>query len=313
MRLGLLNVRKGVMQWLLPPLRLLPPRTALRLVSALGRAEYALNPPMRRRYIAALSRGARHFGVAWDVHSLGGALAGNHLRWRARDLLLDGLSNAEAAPLFHIEGREHLDTALAKGRGVVLLFNHFGAFLMPAHWLIREGYPLRWFTERPRHVSKLVRRSFQTDGPLGQKKLFMSRKDGPAEGGIAIRSALRILRAGMIVQVAGDVRWTGPRTAPARFLGRTYTFTTTWITLAARTGAEVVPTFGIMDRDGTYRLEFLPAFTIPAEVVQTGDFSPWVQSYLHAIEERIRRYPDNSSDYLFWAESNDYAVDATTG
>lgn len=309
MWLGFLNVRKGVLQALLPALRCLPPRTAARLVGGLGRAEYALNKPMRERFDAALKRGAQHFGCHWNVPALASDLAAIHLRWRVRDLLLDGRSNDRVAPLFHVQGRDALDSAFAQGKGVLLLFNHFGPFLMPAHWLVREGYPLRWFTERPRHISKMVERTFEADGPFGQRRLFMSRAAGPAEGGSAIRRAVRILKAGMIVQIAGDVRGTGPRTAQAQFLGRTYTFTTTWVTLAALTGSPVLPTFSRMDHEGNYHLEFLPSYTIPAEVTRTGQFSPWVQSYLDAIEERVQRHPDNSGDYLFWADSSEYVAD----
>jgi KDO2-lipid IV(A) lauroyltransferase len=246
------------------------------------------------------------------MSALGSDLAANHLRWRARDLLLDGLSNQEAAPMFNVEGREALDAAFAQGKGVLLLFNHFGPFLMPAHWLVREGYPLRWLTERPRHISKLVERTFESDGPFGQRRLFMSRKAGVAEGGSSIRRAVRILKAGMIVQIAGDVRGSGPRTAPGMFLGQSYTFTTTWLTLAALAGSSVVPAFSWIEPDGTYHLEFLPAFSIPSDTPKKSDFAPWVQRYLDAIEERVKRHPANSGDYLFWAETNDYLAPATS-
>jgi predicted LPLAT superfamily acyltransferase len=313
MWLGFLNVRRGVLQFLLPALRLLPPRVASHVVAGLGRAEYLVNRPLKNRFVAALERGAQHFGCRWDVPALGSDLAANHLRWRTRDLLLDGLTNEEVAPFFAIEGREALDSTFAQGEGILLLFNHFGPFLMPAHWLVREGYPLRWFTERPRHISRLVERTFEADGPLGQRKLFMSRKAGTSEGGTAIRRAMRILKAGMIVQIAGDVRGTGPRTATARFLGRTYTFTTTWISLAAHTGSPVVPTFSRIDQDGTYHIEFLPSFRVPEHVAKTGDFSPWIQSYLDTIEDRVRQHPDNSGDYFFWAESSDYVAGPAAG
>jgi KDO2-lipid IV(A) lauroyltransferase len=248
---------------------------------------------------------ADRLGCRWDITAVGRDLAGNNLRWRARDLLLDGLPNETVAPLFQVHGRKELDTALEEGRGVLLLFNHFGAFLMPAHWLVREDYPLRWFTERPRNISKLVQDTFETDGPLGQQKLFMSRAAGPNEGGMAIRRAVRILQSGMIVQVAGDVRGTGPRTAPARFLGHTFSFTTTWIHLAAVSGAAVVPVFAVMADDGTYRIEFQPAFHVAPDAMRGGEPSRWVQSYLDLIEQHVRKHPSNSSDYFFWDEMAD--------
>jgi phosphatidylinositol dimannoside acyltransferase len=310
MWVSFLNVRKGMLQVLLPGLRLMPPKTASRLVGSMGRTEYHLNRPLKHRFDAALERGATHFGSHWNVSALGGDLAANHLRWRARDLLLDGRSNAKVMPVFTVENRESLDSAFALGKGVIFLGSHFGPFLIPAHWMVREGYPLRWFSERPRNISKMIERTFEADGPFGQQRLFMSRAAGPAEGGTAIRRAVRILKAGMIVQLAGDVRATGPRTAPGRLLGRTYTFTTTWITLAALTGSPVVPTFCRMEPDGSYHLEFLPAYTVPPEIAKQGDFSPWIQNYLDTIEERIERHPANSGDYLFWAESGDYIAES---
>jgi phosphatidylinositol dimannoside acyltransferase len=309
MRLGLLNSRKGPLQVLLPGLRLLPPRAASRVVAGLGRSELLWNVPLRRRFESALARGAAHFGCDWDVPALAYELAGNLLRWRVRDLLFDGLPDGRVEPLLVAQGREHLDAARAEGRGVILLFNHFGAFLMPAHWLVRHGYPLRWLTERPRNISRLLARDFQDDGPLGQRKLFMSRK-GDTEGATSVLRAVRILKQGLVVQVAGDVRWSGPHTAPARFLGRTYTFSTTWVKLAAMTGAPLVPAFGLMVPDGSYRVEFHPPFRVPAGDPKAGRSSRWLQACLDLIEDRVRHHPANSSDYFFWSESDDYLADA---
>src|SRR5437763_6841171 len=87
LRLGWLNARKGVLQVLLPSLRLLPPRVALKGVSGLGQAQHALNPGLRHRYDVAVTRAAAHFGGDWDARAVGRRLAGNLLRWRVRDRL----------------------------------------------------------------------------------------------------------------------------------------------------------------------------------------------------------------------------------
>jgi KDO2-lipid IV(A) lauroyltransferase len=297
-----LNIRKGLLRMILPVLRALPPRIATRFVAGIGRAEYQMLPGFRIRLDQAVERGGHHLGCRWDVPAVGRELAGNQIRWRARDLLLDGLPDRRVAPLFSVEGRGALDEALSQRKGVILLGNHFGAHLMPAHWLLREGYPLRLFMERPRHVSRFLAREFDSDGPLGQRKLFISRKADPAEAAGSILRAARILGAGMIVNLAGDVRWTGPHTAPATFLGREYTFSATWVTLAALTGAPVVPVFSRMAGDGMYHLEFLPAFQVPSDAQRPERASPWVQSCLDAVAERVKLDPANSNDYFFWAE-----------
>ena len=183
---------------------------------------------------------------------------------------------------------------------MILLGNHFGAHLLPAHWLYREGYPLRLYMERPRHVSRFMMSHFDDDGPLGQKKLFISRRGDACDAASSILRATRALRSGLIMHLAGDVRWTGPHSAPARFLGTNYTFSTTWLTLAAMTGATVVPVFCGVHPDAGYRLEFTPAFTVPADQARGAAAIPWVQGVLDAIEDRIRLDPVNSNDYFFW-------------
>lgn len=300
-----LNLRKALLRLILPALRALPPRAATRIVVGIGRAEYAMGRSLRLRFDRAVSRGAEHFGERWDVPALGRELAGNQIRWRTRDQLLDGHSDEAVAGLFSVSGREHLDAATARGEGVILLGNHFGAHLMPAHWLVRHGYNLRLFMERPNHVSKYLKRGFETDGPLGQKRLFISRKADPNESAGTLLRAGRVLKAGMAVLIAGDVRWIGQNTAEATFLGRAHRFSATWATLSALTGAPVVPVFCRMTTDGGHHLEFLPEFRVPAEAAREGCLAPYIQQYLGLIEERVRLSPGNSNDYFFWDDPDD--------
>ncbi len=300
-----LNIRKGLLRMVLPAVRKLPPAAASGFVTGIGRAEYAMGKALRIRFDQAVSRGAAYFHATWDVSQVGRDLAGNQIRWRTRDQLLDGLSDATVDSLFEVQGREWLEEARSQNRGVILLGNHFGAHLMPAHWLVRKGYPLRLFMEKPHHISNFLGKQFDTDGPLGQKKLFISRKADPAEAAGAILRAGRVLKAGMIVLIAGDVRWSGPHTAPANFLGTNYRFSSTWVTLAAMTRAPVVPVFCRMGQEGRHHLEFLPPFTVPLQANSEGGTVPWVRECLERIEQRVKLHPENSNDYFFWDDEDD--------
>ena len=297
-----LNIRKALLRIILPAVRKLPPKVASRFVAGIGRTEYAMGKTLRIRFDQAVSRGATYFGAPWDVRSVGRSLAGNQIRWRTRDQLLDGLTGDTVASLFEVAGHEHIDAAKAEGKGVILLANHYGGHLMPAHWLVREGYPLRLFMEKPHHVSKMLAKEFETDGPLGQKKLFISRKANPTEAAGSILRAGRVLKAGMVVMIASDVRWETGITAEASFLGQTYRFSATWVSLAALTGAPVVPVFCRMEADGAHHLEFLPSFHVPKDGGKPGRVAEFVQPCLTAIEERVRLHPENSNEYLFWDE-----------
>ncbi len=298
-----LNLRKGLLGIVLPLLRRLPPRLASELVAGIGRTEYARLKGVRHRVDAAVLQASHHFGQTWDIPTVGRELAGNQIRWRTRDRLLDGLADEHVAPLFTVVGRERLDAALAGGRGVILLCNHFGSHMMPAHWLMRERFPLRLYMERPRHISKYLAQQFDTDGPTGQRKLFISRKATPAEGASSVMRAARVLKSGMVLMIAGDVRWSGPQTAPAVFLGRRYTFSNTWVKLAALSAAPIVPVFCRIADDGAYHLEFRESYVIPGNQAGPDEAAGWVQSFLKTVEAEVEQFPENSGEYFFWTEA----------
>jgi phosphatidylinositol dimannoside acyltransferase len=294
------GLQRHALKVLMPLLRRVPAPVSAVVIDGLGWINYKLVPGNMEIYERAVRRGREETGEDWDDRVVARRLASGLVHWRSRDRLLDGLTDEQALRRFDVEGRDHLDLAYAQKRGVILLGNHFGSHLHPSHWLYREGYPLRLFMERPRHISKYMTGQFQSDGSLGQEKLFISRRSTPTEAAASILRAMRILNAGMVLQIAGDVRWQGTHTAPAHFLGSTYLFSTTWVILAAMTGAPVVPTFCRPDGRGHYVLEFLPSFRVPAEAPRNGQDARYVQRALDAIAEQVRRHPDQSNDYFTW-------------
>jgi KDO2-lipid IV(A) lauroyltransferase len=296
----LLNVRKYLIRRILPVLRLFPLPLASRMVAGIGRTEYRLMSGLRAAYQEAVGRAQEVLGCRWDIPTVSLELAGNQVWWRTRDLLLDGVDDRRAGPMFAVTGREVLDEALARRRGVILLTSHFGGHLLPAHWLLRQDYPLRFYMERPRHVSKFLERQFDADGPLAQGKLFISRKGDATGSAGSILRASRALKAGMILYLAGDVRWTGAHTQVAEFLGRNFRFSATWVHLAALSGAPVVPIFCHMQPEGRYHVEFRPPWHVPAEAVHDGGAAAWVQRFLTMLEEQVRLHPANSNEYFFW-------------
>jgi KDO2-lipid IV(A) lauroyltransferase len=298
-----LNIRKGFLRLWLPMIRSLPLPVASRFVSGIGRMEYRFSHRLRDEFRQAVARGRSLLGCQWDVPAVSRELAGNHVLWRTRDLLLDGVTDDRARAMFAVTGRENLDAAYAEGRGCIVLASHFGAHLLPAHWLFREEFPVRFYMERPRHISRFLSRHFETEGPLGQDKLFISRQGVPADSAGSILRAARTLKAGMLLYLAGDVRWTGQLTEPARFLGRDMRFSTTWVVLAAMTGTPVVMVFCRMQPDGRYHIEFRPAFHVPKDAPEKGETGRWVRHFLELLEDQVRRYPENSNDYFFWGEA----------
>src|SRR5260370_26906257 len=147
-----LNIRKGFLRAVLPVIRSLPLPVASRFVSGIGRMEYRLSKRLRDSFQDAVAQGRSVLDCQWDVPSVSRELAGNHVLWRTRDLLLDGVADGRARGMFTVIGRENLDAAFGLERGCIVLASHFGAHLLPAHWLFRENFPVRFYMERPRHI-----------------------------------------------------------------------------------------------------------------------------------------------------------------
>jgi len=302
------NIRKGFLKRILPFIRWLPLTTASGLLSGFGKLEYRLHKPLRKAFQEAVREASELLECDWDVPQISRELAGNQILWRTRDLLLDGVTDKRAEEMFSVTGRQHLDAALAQGPGCMVLTSHFGAHMLPAHWMYRQNYPVRLYMERPRNISRFMARRFDTEGALSQDKLFISRKGESTDAASSILRAARVLKSGMVLFLAGDVRWSGQMTAPARFLGRTLRFSTTWTHLASMAGSPVVIVHCRIGADRRYHIEFHPPFQVPRDVVQKGQTGYWVQHFMGILEEQIRLHPTNSNDYLFWRESEDQAA-----
>ncbi len=292
-------VHKVVLQVVLPVLRLLPYRLSYKLLGVMGRLDLLVVPNQTRLYEDAVTQGGKRLRRDWDVRQVSRSLARQTYRWRTRDRLLDR-SNAQVAALFEVSGREGLDEALSRGKGVILLANHFGSHVLIAHWMLRQGYPARWFGERPRNISNFLSRQFAIDDTFGQSGLFLSRRGTRADATATILHAARALNAGMVLMLASDVRSSDSKAAHAEFLGQTMAFSTTWVNLAAMTGASVVPAFCRLDESGTHHLEFLEPFEVPPSARRSDCAGEWVRKALASVEERVRDYPEQSNDYFFW-------------
>src|SRR4051812_41170339 len=116
-------VHKVVLQTVLPVLRRLPYRLSIRFLGVMGRLDLIVVPKQSRLYEEAVRDAARRMKCAWDARSVSRSLASQTYRWRTRDLLLDGRPDSAIGPLFEVTGRDRLDAALRRGKGVILLAN----------------------------------------------------------------------------------------------------------------------------------------------------------------------------------------------
>ncbi len=176
----------------------------------------------------------------------------NYARTVLDFLLLDSLVG-ELVASGRISGRPHLEQAVARGRGVLLLTAHFGNWDLGAAVAARLGNRVVAVAEpfgRPA-VDALVRRARERQG---------TRIVGTGPAGA--RAALRALHAGEVVAIVADLA-TGPAVAHVPFFGQAARLPTGPAALAVRTEAAVLIGSVWRAPDGRYRAAIEPALAVP--------------------------------------------------
>lgn len=205
-----------------------------------------------------------------------------------RDFIEIGISMESTPETIRSEialfGREHLERALAKGKGVVGVSAHLGNFFLlgtrlglegyPAQVLIKEAFPGRFAELRARYIEKSRQKMISA----------WSRRQ-------ASRDVVQVLRNNEVAIVVAD-EYRGSDGIPVPFFGRTVLARRGAVTLALRTGAAVLPM--ILTRDAEGRL----TLTIESEIqmVKSGHIEADVRENVLRItqwlERVVRAYPD---------------------
>jgi lauroyl/myristoyl acyltransferase len=281
---------------LLPMLRPLGPARFDLALAALGHLQARAWPGRRRELRSALARVAAALGTEWDMTGTLEALEVNVLRFLARDYMLDGTSDEAFFGRFDVAGCEHLEMALAAGRGVILVGCHLGNHLSAMHWMYRRAIPLRLLIQRVTHCSHYLRARFDVStGPHPQAGFFLRRN---LTSELATQRILRTrsaLRDGMAVYLKGDVPWFGANTRPGRFLGIERPFQSLWAEFAGLFRAPVIPVFCTHRPAGRFALSFDPAWN-----VARGDEASAVARYLARLEAEIAACPTDAVAHLLW-------------
>lgn len=280
----------------LPLLRRLEPARADTALGILGRIVARVRPGRRRAMASALRRGSEALDASWPIHSLIPELAANAARYQARDYPLDGLDDATALARFDVRGATDLIDGLQSGRGAILVGCHLGAHIAGLHWLCRRQVPLRVVAQRPRHVSSLLDRQFDSGGKHPQSELFVHRDLNPAAAVRGILLARDAIRDGIAVYLNGDIPWTGANTRPGRLVGRPHRLLTTWIDLALLTEAPVFWIFCTHEPGGRFALDIVPMPTLRA-----GDEDSALDHYLAELNARIANDPAEAIAHLLWS------------
>lgn len=187
---------------------------------------------------------------------------------------------ARRLPPHRIVGREHLDQAIAAGKGVILLTAHFTTLEIAGRYMT-EAFKLACLYRDP-------------NNPVVAHEMRLSRE---ARMGLAVhfddlKGLIRALRAGWAVWYGPDQAKRTKMTEILPFFGVPAITNTATSKLAGMTGAAVVPYFARRERDYSYTLTISP----PLQDFPTADATADSIRINQLIEQNVRLAPEQ----YFW-------------
>jgi len=269
--------------WLIvKALGLLPRAMARAIASALTRFLYALLSRLQKTAEINL----RIAFPDWSEAQLKSVIRGmlRNLGWMAAEFArFPKYTKQNIDQIIVLDGHENFLEGQRRGKGVLYLTGHFGAWELSSFAHALYGFPLHYMA-RPienRRIDALVNgyRCLSGNQPIFKNE--------------SARVTLKVLKDAGTIGILADQNTMPSEAVFVDFFGKVASTTTGIARLALHTGAAVVPGYAVWDeRLGKYRLRFDPA----VELVRTGDTEQDIlentQNFAKVLEDIIRKYPD---------------------
>jgi len=269
--------------WLIvKALGLLPRAMARAIASALTRFLYALLSRLQKTAEINL----RIAFPDWSEAQLKSVIRGmlRNVGWMAAEFArFPKYTKQNIEQIIVLDGHENFLEGQRRGKGVLYLTGHFGAWELSSFAHALYGFPLHYMA-RPienRRIDALVNgyRCLSGNQPIFKNE--------------SARVTLKVLKDAGTIGILADQNTMPSEAVFVDFFRKVASTTTGIARLALHTGAAVVPGYAVWDeRLGKYRLRFEPA----VELVRTGDPEQDIlentQNFAKVLEDIIRKYPD---------------------
>jgi len=207
-----------------------------------------------------------------------------NLGWMAAEFVrFPRLSRENIEKVVILEGHENFLEGQRRGKGVLYLTGHIGAWELSSFAHALYGYPLHYMA-RPLDNKRLDALVNQYRCSSGNKPIYKNE---------SARVMLKILKDSGTIGILADQNTMPSEGVFVDFFGTAACTTTGLARVALHTGAAVVPGYAYWDETiQKYRLRFEP----PVELIRTGDTEHDVfentQRFAKVIEGIIRKHPD---------------------
>jgi KDO2-lipid IV(A) lauroyltransferase len=259
----------------------LPRRLARALAVAVARILFAATPKLRKTAEFNLKLAFPQWTHAQRAATTRGMV--RSLGWMAAEFArMPRYTRENIEEVIVLDGQENFLEGQRRGKGVLFLTAHMGAWELSSFAHALYGYPLHYMA-RPLDNVPLDALVNRYRGLSGNAPIFKNE---------SARAMLKILKDAGTIGILADQNTMREEAVFVDFFGVSACTTTGIARVALHTGAAVVPGYAVWDELlQKYRLRFEP----PLELIRTGDTERDIlentQRFAKVIEEIIRKYP----------------------
>ncbi|MBI3314026.1 MAG: lysophospholipid acyltransferase family protein [Candidatus Omnitrophica bacterium] len=214
----------------------------------------------------------------------------------------------EAHNRFIFEGTEHLDLAFSKGKGIVFVISHLGAWEYLAFLPYLRGYPCSV-------VVRPIRNPYIYEWIQGLRKQTQL---NPIDKSKAVRKVLTELKNNHLAAVLID-QWAGPEGVWVDFFEKPTSTTSIPVRFAKKTGCVLIPAYCLRIGSGRYKIHVDPEIEIHDqtgewEIKTTLALNQWLEKTILAYPEQWswvhRRWKMQSGDQYRTGDRSDAQINA---
>ena len=259
----------------------LPPRAGYWLANRVGSLLYRVYPGLSR----VLTHNMRHVlgADADDAHvkAVAHQACVNIMKGHYDLFRLAQITNEEIKKLTRLAGKEHMDRALARGQGVVVITAHFGNVDIMGQLPAVYGIPITGAVEhiQPERLFRYLLRIRQNRG------LRLIPSDESMIG------LFRALKRGEIIALPCD-RNIADHGRTVEFFGSPTRLADGPVRVALRTGAALVPVFVLRQPDDSFLVQLEPPLDLPQTGDPETDAAAGMEMVVATLERHISRNPE---------------------
>ncbi|MDO8585839.1 MAG: lysophospholipid acyltransferase family protein [Armatimonadota bacterium] len=258
-----------------------PWESAGRIARVLGPLAYFSSRRYRRAAVANLRAAFPEMGEA-EARSITRRVFCNFCRALVEFFIVRRFGPSDLERVMELQGKEHADEALRRGKGAMILTAHMGNWEVLARKLVAEGYPMNVIAR-------------DSDDPTMTGVINSARRQGGYtvfERDKSVRSAMRCLKDNQFLGILPDQNTIGSCVF-VDFFGRPAATAAGAAMFALKTGAAILPSFNHWE---PHTKRYSAVIYPPLETPLTGDTDRDVElitaAYTKIIEAEIRKYPD---------------------